>query len=218
MLARNATLSLAEGNQTAFLSTMWRGSHGSSVAPSSADSTMSSSVEVLFSWAAFAYNRMVIGSEAYQNGGMDIKDGWQLFVESLGVPEIVIFVVGTLFIHSAIFWGFNGFLYHCYRNNWFAECKIQGSTLPSGELYRDCLYHCFVNHFVVGPLTLYFGFPFLKATGMSVGGPVPPPAIFIRDIIIAVLVNDTLFYWGHLLLHHKSIYKVRYSASHHHAK
>jgi hypothetical protein len=176
------------------------------------DVALSSSARVLAESSKLGmklYNAFVLGSEAYQSRGIGAKDSWQRLMEWIGLPEIVIFTLGTMLIHSAIFWGFNAFLSHCYRNKWFEKYKIQGATLPNGELYRDCLYHCFVNHFLIAPLTLYFGFPFMKATGMIVTGPIPPPIIFIRDIIISVIVNDTLFYWGHLLLHHKSIYKVR---------
>ena len=201
-----------ESPTQALLSSVWRQNLTSAASVVAGDSSSQSSQFLTTPFRGFLgdfYESFVLGSKAYQSGGVEIKDGWQLYAESLNMSDILIFIIGTSVIHSAIFWGFNGLLYLCYQNNWFAECKIQGATLPSGQLYRDCLYHCFVNHCIVGPLTLYFGFPFLKATGMSTMGPVPPPFIFIRDIVLTVLVNDTLFYWGHVLLHHKSIYKVR---------
>jgi len=201
-MARNATALLSLNMTDLLPSTVWNAAAATVAATAPSLTGDSGAAQTVYTWLGLL-------AGPYETGDSAVKDNWQLLVERLGMSELVIFVLGTLFVHSAVFWGWNGFLYHCYRNNWFAEYKIQGATLPSGQLYLDCLHHCFVNHFVVGPLTLYFGFPFLKATGMVVTGPIPPPVIFIRDIVVCVLVNDTLFYWGHLLLHHKSIYKVR---------
>lgn len=74
--------------------------------------------------------------------------------------------------------------------------------------------HCMINHFCVAPFTLYFGFPLLKACGMDFTSPIPDWTIFVRDFLVGILVNDTLFYWGHRLLHHKSIYKYVHAQHH----
>ena len=44
--------------------------------------------------------------------------------------------------------------------------------------------------------------------------PAPELITVLRDFVVFIAVNDTLFYWGHRALHHKSIYK--YVHKHHH--
>lgn len=119
-----------------------------------------------------------------------------------------------MLVHATVFWGMNAFLAICYRYNLFPRQRIQGKALPNWELTKECLKHCFINHFIVAPFTLYFGFPLFKWSGMVIGGPIPPFYIFIKDIIVSIIVNDTLFYWGHKLLHHKSVYKYCHKQHH----
>lgn len=92
--------------------------------------------------------------------------------------------------------------------------RIQGKELPSADLVKECLTHILINHFIVQPVALYFAYPVFERCGVDMTAPVPPISTMIRDMIVFVGVNDTLFYWGHRLLHHKSIYKYIHKQHH----
>ena len=89
---------------------------------------------------------------------LNFSDTWMDFVATCGLSERMIFVLGTMIVHSGVFWSMNAFYYICYRYELWPDRKIQGKTLPNYELAKECLVHCFINHFMVAPLTLYFGF------------------------------------------------------------
>jgi len=143
-----------------------------------------------------------------------LSTSWQQAVKESGYSELFIFIIGTMLVHSVVFWGMNGVLFFFYSYNMFPECRIQGKESPKKSLTQECLKHCLINHFIVAPITLYFGFPIMKAAGMSVSGPLPSLFVFLRDFVICVIANDTLFYWGHRLLHHPSIYKYVHKQHH----
>lgn len=146
--------------------------------------------------------------------GTNLSDAWVNFVKTSGYSEHMIFLVGTMCVHSTVFWSMNAFYYICYRYNLWPELKIQGKTLPNYELAKECLVHCFINHFMVAPVILYTGYPMMVYFGMEVGTPIPDWTVFLRDIVVGVIVNDTLFYWGHRFLHHKSVYKYVHKQHH----
>ena len=76
--------------------------------------------------------------------------------------ERLIFTFGLAIVHNAVFYTLNIFLYFCYKYNWFAKYRIQGSALPDPELSYKCLKHCILNHFIIFPVLVYFFFPLFK--------------------------------------------------------
>jgi sterol desaturase/sphingolipid hydroxylase (fatty acid hydroxylase superfamily) len=129
------------------------------------------------------------------------------------MEERTVFVVMALLAHHITFWSWSLFIHLCYAMNWFEEYKIQ--TVPyNKELTYECFKKCLINHVLLYPVAIYFSFDLFKHFGMTVFGPIPGMHIIIRDFVCAVAVNDTLFYWAHRMLHHKSIYKYIHKQHH----
>ncbi|KAJ1411742.1 fatty acid hydroxylase superfamily-domain-containing protein [Ochromonadaceae sp. CCMP2298] len=124
------------------------------------------------------------------------------------------FVLGTSLVHSGVFLVSNLLLFFFHQNSWFTQYKIQGTAYPDAALVRTCLQQNLVSHLLVGPLGLYFAYPMFVYFGMEVSTPCPGAMTVLRDLVVALAVNDTLFYWAHRTLHHKSIYKYVHKQHH----
>lgn len=145
---------------------------------------------------------------------LSVSDQWNNFLDRTGLDERIIFVIGSVGTHWVVFWGLNFLLFLCYRFNLFPEQRIQGTNQPSDELWNAALINCFKNHFLVQPVATYFIYPVFVYFGMRVRGPIPGISIFLRDFAVSIIFNDTLFYWAHRALHHKSIYKYIHKQHH----
>jgi sterol desaturase/sphingolipid hydroxylase (fatty acid hydroxylase superfamily) len=138
----------------------------------------------------------------------------ELLVALSGIDERIIFVVGTWAVHFSVFWGWNLLLTICYKYNLFPEKRIQGGKSPTPELTKACVIHLLTNHIVVQPIALYFLYDAFRFCGTTVRGPLPSAYIVLRDLAVAAVVNDTLFYWGHRMLHHRLIYQYIHKQHH----
>lgn len=74
----------------------------------------------------------------------------------------------------------------------------------------------FVNQVLIALPTAYFMGDFARALGFSFAGGDAFPTLptILLQVGIALLVEDTLFYWGHRTLHHPSIYKYVHKQHH----
>ena len=145
---------------------------------------------------------------------MTFSDYWMSIVTSSSQDDRIIFMIGTWLVHFTVFWGWNAFLTICYKYNLFPERRIQGGANPSKELIKDCVIHLLTNHLLIQPIALYFLYPAFAYFGTTIRGPLPSMQIIVRDLAVAALINDTLFYWGHRMLHHKYIYKYIHKQHH----
>ena len=109
----------------------------------------------------------------------------------------------------------NVFLTVCYRRNWFPAQRIRPSTkMPSDQLVNKACWHVLLANVVLVPAMLYFAtYPVLMWRGCDLSGALPSWGTVARDILVAMVVEDSLFYWIHRGLHAKSIYKVKIPAS-----
>jgi sterol desaturase/sphingolipid hydroxylase (fatty acid hydroxylase superfamily) len=125
-----------------------------------------------------------------------------------------IFVLGTFLVDNFVFWSFNLALFVCDKYELWKDFKIQKDKKANDELFYKCLHHCLFNEFTVLPALAFFGYPYFAACGIHVRGPIPHTSIFLRDIVVSIMTNDTLFYWTHRLFHHPSIYKYIHKKHH----
>lgn len=131
------------------------------------------------------------------------------------LSDRVFFTVGTCVVHTLSYGIPNLILYFIYVNKWFAKYKIQGpDAFPEPGLVNECIKDNFVGHLIVTPLAAYFGFPLFQSFGMTVSGSLPSAFTIVRDFVVCTAINDTLFYWVHRALHHKSVYKYIHKKHH----
>lgn len=141
-------------------------------------------------------------------------DPWQAFISSIPLDERWIFVIGTYLVVNGTFWGSNLLFYWFYRTNAYPEYRIIPDAFPTKELINECLRTNIIENVLLLPVILYFAYPMFVASGMTISTPFPSVGIILRDILISIVFNDTMFYWFHRMLHHPSIYK--YIHKHHH--
>ena len=139
---------------------------------------------------------------------------WDEYIYSFGLDERVLFVLGTWFIHLLTFWSLNVFFFLIFRLGLFKEKRILGDQRPSEDLVWRTIRHCLFNHLIVQPIVIYFAYPGFTYFGMKIFSPLPSISTILRDFAISVAINDTVFYWSHRLLHHKSIYKYIHKQHH----
>lgn len=148
---------------------------------------------------------------------MEIMLSWDSFLDSMnerGLSDRALFLIGGIGTHVVTFWGMNLVFFLLYRYNLFPKQRIQGGVMPSESLIRSCVINRLRNHFISQPIALWFAYPLFMWCGISLRGPIPPVSIWIRDFIVALVLNDALFYWAHRGLHHKSIYKYIHKQHH----
>lgn len=65
---------------------------------------------------------------------------------------------------------------------------------------------------------LYLLYDVYKAFGMpALRTPLPPPGTVAAQWLVALVVNDTAFYWTHRVMHHRLLYR-RFHKKHHEFK
>jgi 4-alpha-methyl-delta7-sterol-4alpha-methyl oxidase len=145
---------------------------------------------------------------------MSFDQSWDSFLKSTGLSDKAIFIIGTWSVHIITFWAYNLFLWICYKYDLFPEQKIEKGVFPEKELVNENMWLLAKNHFLVQPIALLFAYSVFASFGLKVYSPLPSWQIVLRDFIVAIAINDTLFYWAHRLLHHKSIYKYIHKQHH----
>ena len=135
-------------------------------------------------------------------------------MEADGISPKLLFVLGFTLAHSGTFILLNLWLMICYRNDWWLKYRIQGNVLPEWSLIKECLISNAVTHCVVSPLFLWYGHDFFLRYDINVLRSAPDILTVLRDFAVFIGFNDTLFYWVHRTVHHKSLYK--YIHKHHH--
>jgi sterol desaturase/sphingolipid hydroxylase (fatty acid hydroxylase superfamily) len=129
--------------------------------------------------------------------------------------ERIYFTVVTCLIHTGTFVITNGLLFAFHYMKWFERYKIQGNgAYPDMKLIMACVKENIIGHLIVAPVAAYFAYPLYWSWGMSLSDPFPSVAIVLRDFVVAIAVNDTLFYWAHRGFHHPAIYKYIHKQHH----
>lgn len=130
------------------------------------------------------------------------------------LTEQVTFTIITSLVHTLSFVIPNVIFHFFHTNKWFEQYKIQPGAFPDSKLVWQCVQENLIGHLVVVPLAAYFGYPLFFSYGMSMTAPLPSIPIILRDLLVAVAFNDTLFYWAHRGLHHSSVYKYIHKKHH----
>ena len=127
-----------------------------------------------------------------------------LDVDSLAFTILFVAVLET------VFWTSNAFFYLVDRCRVFQEYRIPAAgTGPAPELVQECLIEVLASNFLVRPLLLYLvGHRVVVWSGVTFDPLLLPSApVWLLQIAWCIAVDDTWFYWGHRLMHHRYLYK-----------
>ncbi|KAL6065545.1 aldehyde oxygenase (deformylating) [Balamuthia mandrillaris] len=128
---------------------------------------------------------------------------WQGLTERFS--DRTLFAFSSL-LHSAVFFGLNFLLHLAHRRNLFQRYKIQKHKYPSPELLRKALWNVVPKH-VTAPVVLWLTWPVFQMCGVHTDS-FPSMLEVVGHIFVYIIIQDTLFYWSHRLLHtSKWLYK-----------
>ena len=138
--------------------------------------------------------------------------GFDMFASQ---SQRVLFVFGFMVALELPYLFLNSVYYLLRRFNVGNSCRIQPlHKKPSAALVQECL----INHAVNIPVRLVFlWYLYLLYSKMGMkwkASTLPSVAEVLGQLFISMMLDDTWFYWSHLLLHHKSIYKYIHKQHH----
>lgn len=113
---------------------------------------------------------------------------------------------GSIAVSTGSFAFLQVMLYYVHKNGLFKHYKIQGEKFPDGALLKEALNECVKGQIVSMPIYVFMHKALVKA-GLIVR---KPQFAGLRKLLLSLLyfiiATDTMFYWCHRMLHHKSIY------------
>lgn len=143
-----------------------------------------------------------------------ISEIWLDFLAKLQWSDHAIFVAGTFSLNFCLFWVHNILLYCMYKAEFLKKYLIQPNAVIDEPLVWENVKETLLGQFIGVPIISFlFYYPFTYF-GMRVNAPLPDIMIILRDLLVAAVVTDTMGYWGHRALHHKSVYKYFHKQHH----
>eukprot|EP00043_Microstomoeca_roanoka_P010756 m.101957 g.101957 ORF g.101957 m.101957 type:complete len:289 (-) comp14995_c2_seq1:950-1816(-) len=123
---------------------------------------------------------------------------------------IVFFAVNTPYLLGSFVYG----LFEAF--DLFPERRVKrpsGMKPASPELVRKAWLNAIVIA-ITSPISAAIAYDFYKWRGMDMTAPFPDLWTSIAHLLVAVVTEDTLFYWAHRGLHHPRIYKYIHKQHH----
>eukprot|EP00730_Choanoeca_flexa_P020094 TRINITY_DN981_c0_g1_i1.p1 TRINITY_DN981_c0_g1~~TRINITY_DN981_c0_g1_i1.p1 ORF type:complete len:270 (+),score=30.95 TRINITY_DN981_c0_g1_i1:85-894(+) len=119
-------------------------------------------------------------------------------------------------VNALLFTLLNLWLTLCYRNDWFQKQRIRpAGKMPPDDLVKRALIQVMLSAYLVAPISFYYGvLPLLQWRNCDLSGQLPSAIDVLADMVIFLVLEDTLFYWIHRGLHHRSIYKYIHKQHH----
>jgi sterol desaturase/sphingolipid hydroxylase (fatty acid hydroxylase superfamily) len=132
-------------------------------------------------------------------------------------------LVGSLWLET-VFWLAQALFWLITRDSqlddrWSIKPSTGRSRLrPPAQLVSKCLADLVMGH-ALRPVLLWLAFPLYEwrsgaAFGFTATGSLPSPTEMLAHVLFAIVVDDTLFYWAHRLLHHPRLYKYVHKQHH----
>jgi len=136
-----------------------------------------------------------------------VQNYWTSLYNWVGNECQFYILVGVL-VPVGTFWIFNTFLallYH-FEFKFFEKYRIQKKAFPSKEQIRKATIYGFFLHCTQIGVGV-FSYLNYKRTGGPEIAILPDWWIVVRDVLISMIIEDSLFYWTHRICHHHLIYK-----------
>jgi sterol desaturase/sphingolipid hydroxylase (fatty acid hydroxylase superfamily) len=132
---------------------------------------------------------------------------YHYLADDLQLSQTTIFVGMAFALHGGAFWSLNILLYACYHYSLFPQWKINSNKYPDRKLVIEALKSLVVNHLLMQIPSAFAFWTIFQWRGMYFSDQLPQWHVVLLHIFLFTIVEDTLFYWSHRLLHHPLIYK-----------
>jgi len=125
---------------------------------------------------------------------------------------MLIFALVLWAIHEISFLGTWAFWGLAHKRAWFGAYAIDGGQAPPSDLYRRGVLEVLGSHLLFPAMMVLVYIPWTARGGSMEGLPLwwEVPV----HLIIFLLVNETLFYWSHRVLHHKKLFRLIHRKHH----
>lgn len=127
------------------------------------------------------------------------------------------FTLVQFVVLESVFLGLSVFYHAIHKYGLLQGYKVHPSLAwPPAELLRNCIQDKLVDALFARPLFTYFViYPLFAWRGMGdLSAPLPDLLTVLGSLAVFVAVDDTWFYWGHRLLHHRHLYAAIHKKHH----
>ena len=132
------------------------------------------------------------------------------FRQSVALDDRTFYIFMGLLSTAVPFFLFNTYLHFIWNVGVFQKYLVEPNLTkyPDAALIRNCIFRACITHLLVGPLLAYILYPFIISSNPGyINGPLPTCYVFLAQYLGCTLIEDTLFYWTHRMLHHDSVYR-----------
>lgn len=105
------------------------------------------------------------------------------------------------------------FIRACDNFGWFKRYKLYEYSHDS-KLFIRCVLEAMLKYLVIQPVAAWYMYPLMEYFGTTMTGPAPHAIVVVRDLMLSLVLLDTMFYWIHRGLHHKALYKYIHKQHH----
>lgn len=120
---------------------------------------------------------------------------WLFTAVVWGVHEVAFFAT----------WAFFGLL---FRRGIATRFQVAQGKGPAPELYRRAVGDVLRGHVLLLLVTAFVLYPAWSAMGGRAGTPLPGLFEIAWQLVVCIVVQDTIFYWSHRALHIPRLYKT----------
>ena len=143
-------------------------------------------------------------------------------ITMVSIGERWLFTLVVWGLHEVVFFAAWGMFSLLHRYQVAPRFRVVEGKAPPPEISRRAVPDVLVGHAVLLPMAAYLFYPAWSLMGGHSGAPWPSPLEVAWQLVVCILLQDTLFYWSHRLLHtprlfraiHRKHHDFRYVRSH----
>jgi sterol desaturase/sphingolipid hydroxylase (fatty acid hydroxylase superfamily) len=144
-----------------------------------------------------------------------VSDYWLSCVDYFGIEFL--WTWGLVISHELLYFGSYIPFFLCDYVPSLQRYKIQPTVQNDAATQWKCVKRLLFNHaFVQAPMIFAYGKYFRHWLAFPAGDPVPSITTIALQCAICFVLEDFIFYWVHLALHSKLLYKAIHKVHHDH--
>ena len=125
------------------------------------------------------------------------------------------FVLVLWLVHQVISLSTSWFFHRLHNHDRYSNLRAQNGKEPPEKLIKGAWRELHINHILAVPLFMAVVlYPLFVWRGGMVDASMPSLVEVLRDIVVCILANETIFYFSHRLLHNKKLFRLIHRKHH----